>query len=1069
MKKYKFYISIFLFMLAFLFINTSINANEIYFDYSRENSLDTKSMSASELIEYIYNIELTDSEIEYLEKYPNVFKYEDKIPLNNIITNLGSNNLSIYADIYSYPNKDGNTISWIPYTARINSNVVYFELDGDRYKAVVNDLPEEGETISITYKTNYLLDKDIFNTLANEAYNLADYYVTNKIIEKEEEKYNNAYKQYELDLANYNQYLIDLDNYDINLELYNQYKKDLRQYELDLAEYNQYLELLEDYNTNLELYNQYQLDLAQYEKDLAAYYEYEKEIEDYENYLEEYETYSKYMSYVNYALSTMDLIKTPMTSQNRTLYDAIMGNSVTQVLARKDELLMFDVPEKAINNADKATKNLREYYTAYFNCQTDKEKYTYYRSNRGKIATNTTLLLRSLDELYAHDVVRSGIATFGDDKDLKFRILLAQLALFSNAVIKGDIDNYNKTGVYNSSYKFGGTTVNTLLEGFTFEDNDELYLARPNYPSVVPVEPVKPEEVLEPVKPTEVLEPVKPTPVVEKPVEPALVLEPVKPTLVLEPTLPTEYEPDPLILSLINDYDNGLLYKKEEFNEDIILEFTTEFTKNYKNPTSVTIEFYDLSNNYINSYTTEYGSYITYTDVIPNKEPDQQYASYKFSHWEYEDGTILNLNNITKAGAVYPVIVPDKLQSYLVSWIVDGNTISEIYEYGSIPSYNGELTKPISGNNYYLFNSWDKEIVEVTEDVEYEAIFDEFDIIISDNDVSYEAKDDSIDIIIDSSDNYNIDIEKLFDFVIDDSTVSINVSANNCQLSLPIDDNIKNIIVNIEENNEFDYSFSVSVFDKDNQLINNEIEITIDGTFNPEKSLLYIEDENGELSVVTNVIISDNKLYLRKLNANTKYHIYPLYQIKVFSSKYINLELDNLFYKYGDLVTINYKLLIDGIKLSSLTIVDELGNNYECSEDYSFTMPNKDIILAPNHEYFNYTVKFIVEGKVVREDIYKYGDDVILLLSPVKPSDENYTYEFIGWDKEIVEVKEDAEYVAVFEAIEIIKESNVKKKKKISKTVILIYAAQTALGLGMTGCFMLIGFLLKKLLRKLIK
>ncbi|MBQ9125020.1 MAG: hypothetical protein IJY14_04925, partial [Acholeplasmatales bacterium] len=842
MKKYKFFISIFLFMFTFLFINTSINANEIYFDYSRENSLDTKSMSASELIEYIYNIELTDSEIEYLEKYPNVFKYEDKIPLNNIITNLGNDSLSIYADIYSYPNKDGNIISCIPYTANINSNIVYFELDGERYKAVINDLPEEDETISITYKTNYYLDKDIFNTLSNEAYNLAEYYVVNQIIEKEEEKYNNAYKQYELDLAEYNQYLIDLDNYNINLQLYNQYKKDLRQYELDLAEYNQYLALLETYNTNLELYNQYQLDLAQYEKDLAAYYEYQKAIEDYENYLEEYATYSKYMSYVNYALSAMDLIKTPMTSQNRTLYDAIMGDSVTQVLARKDELLMFDVPEKAINNADKSTKNLREYYSNYFNCQTDEERYTYYRSNRGKIATNTTLLLKSLDELYAHDVVRNGIATFGADKDLKFRILLAQLSLFSNAVTKGDVANYNNTGVYNSSYKFGGTTVAALLEGFTFEEDEELLFARPHYPSDVPVEPIKPEEVSCPVKPTEVKEPVMPTPIVEEPVKPALVLEPVEPTLVLEPTLPTKYEADSLILSLIDDYNNGLLYKKDEFNENINLEFTTEFTKNYKNPTSVTVEFYDLSNNYINSYTTDFGSYITYTDVIPSKEPDQQYASYIFSHWEYEDGTILDLNNITKAGAVYPVIVPDKLQSYEISWIVDGNTISQIYEYGCIPSYNGELNKPISGNKYYLFNSWDKEIVEVTENIEYEAIFDEFDIIISDNNASYEIIDDSINIKLDNSDNFNIDIENLFDLVIDDSIVSINVSINNSLLSLPVDNNIKNIILDIKENNEFDYSFSVSVLDKDNQLINSEIEITIDGSFEPNKSLLYIEN-----------------------------------------------------------------------------------------------------------------------------------------------------------------------------------------------------------------------------------
>ena len=39
-------------------------------------------------------------------------------------------------------------------------------------------------------------------------------------------------------------------------------------------------------------------------------------------------------------------------------------------------------------------------------------------------------------------------------------------------------------------------------------------------------------------------------------------------------------------------------------------------------------------------------------------------------------------------------------------------------------------------------------------------------------------------------------------------------------------------------------------------------------------------------------------------------------------------------------------------------------------------------------------------------------------LTPVKPADEKYTYEFIGWDKEVVKVTKDETYTAQFKAIE---------------------------------------------------
>lgn len=76
-----------------------------------------------------------------------------------------------------------------------------------------------------------------------------------------------------------------------------------------------------------------------------------------------------------------------------------------------------------------------------------------------------------------------------------------------------------------------------------------------------------------------------------------------------------------------------------------------------------------------------------------------------------------------------------------------------------------------------------------------------------------------------------------------------------------------------------------------------------------------------------------------------------------------------------------------------------------------------------DEEYINYTVKFAdYDGTEISSEDYHYGDVVIVPADPEREADESYTYEFTGWDKEVVAVAEDVTYTAIYEQKEIIPE-----------------------------------------------
>ena len=92
---------------------------------------------------------------------------------------------------------------------------------------------------------------------------------------------------------------------------------------------------------------------------------------------------------------------------------------------------------------------------------------------------------------------------------------------------------------------------------------------------------------------------------------------------------------------------------------------------------------------------------------------------------------------------------------------------------------------------------------------------------------------------------------------------------------------------------------------------------------------------------------------------------------------------------------------------------------------YEFTGWDKEVVNVTgdatykaqfNGVFIEYTITFAnYDGNVLSSKTYHYDDEVTPPETPEKPADETYTYEFTGWDKEVVNVTGETTYVAQYE------------------------------------------------------
>ena len=142
-----------------------------------------------------------------------------------------------------------------------------------------------------------------------------------------------------------------------------------------------------------------------------------------------------------------------------------------------------------------------------------------------------------------------------------------------------------------------------------------------------------------------------------------------------------------------------------------------------------TINFYD-GDILLEAQTLEANAEVIYKGPALTKEANLYYE-YEFEGWLDESGKLLSeLPNATKNAAYYAKFAEYEIQ-YEVKWLDEDGTVLEVDKvgYGSMPTYDGKSLSKLATNEVrYEFKGWDKEVGAVTENVTYQAVYQEIKI-----------------------------------------------------------------------------------------------------------------------------------------------------------------------------------------------------------------------------------------------------------------------------------------------------------------------------------------------------
>ena len=1017
MKKYRWLIWINLILLLLIsFTAIGVNAkSDLSLNYSKTTTTSYKEITPSKLVEMIISSDISDQEKTYLDENYESLKYDDLIMTSKVTTNVTDEKLDVHAIEYSYTDSLNRVVLWKPYKAVYNGEEKELVKNGDLYETSFTSVASI-EKVDVIYQLDLSIPAETVNELINSSYNYVNAYVVDKVYETNMELYNT------------------------NLALYNKYLEDLAKYNVDYPEYLKYLEQKEKYDKYLRDYSEYQSELERYNNYLALVNKYNEDLTAYQNYLSElnyynenheenkrlYDEYCANMVVVNKQLYVMNLIKTKMTSLERDVYDAVMGTAVTEVLDRQDELYELGVDRETMERANTATLNLREIFSQYFSYTEDSDKYAYYSANYYPIKKNVEELMRCLDKLYRSGLTNAALDYL--DKTDKYLILVAQLALISNGLDDSPVYNYeawnpktNKgnlklTGalVVDYNWTIGGKTITQTLENQTYLTEDGI--------TALPLYSGYPEEVVELIKPTEVLMPTYPE-IVASPVKPdevsaptaTVTTLPVKPVKVDEPV---EYVIPSDIASLLEVYNSGALKSRPTVSENYDLVLYTTVEKSLNNAEEITVEFYNLDKTLITKYTIPNGSYIVYDNVVPTKEKDAKY-SYTFSGWEYEDHELIDLNHVTKEGFVYPVFT-STLNEYEVTWDIDGNLFKEKYHYQDLPECKETVVKENTDSKVYVFDSWDKDIDYVTGDVTYKAVFRDINV------TSSVLKLDNVE-----------DLSDVVHAITSVNDLSIAIEYDNYEITIPtstlikmMNDEVFDISLNITEDNG--YKFNI-VSSGENYTFDFKIKLEVDASharlYNGDNQVRY-SYSGGTLSF--------------NMESNEVYALDNYYSINILKNDKVDFSVSDEYSKGGEIIRVSIDQLVNGININRVYYVTKSMEEIVIDSN-EFEMPNDDVYIGISYSYIEYTITFISDKAKIKETKYHYGDVVKAPQNPQKASDDEFSYEFVGWDKEITEVNGDAVYTAVFE-------SHPLDRPPVQSKVSIIKIAKIAFAVILAGC-----------------
>lgn len=694
-------------------------------DFGVEGMSGSQEISEADLLRMLYGISVTPAEKVYLDTVlENSFRYSTNIPEDRIdkIYNGEAGTLDVSMEAYTYTATNGAQVTWIPTHARIGTQAYALTEENGIYSCqFVNLYHSDDFDMEVDYVWELTLSDERIGDLPNAAY-LAGVEALGILNAHDAElslynaalKRHNTWVAYQQSVVDYEAYLVAKAEYDEKKAAYDVYAKEYEDYSAELAKWQAW----RDYWNANKFYT---------EKDANGKTGYDKWLT--------YDAYLKELEKVKAKLEVMELLFVT-DSNGWQLYGGIMGNSVTQVLERKDELSIAGISEITVDQANDATVQLRPLLKQYgelrkakygSDYQRYKALYDFYCANYNGLMTGFGNLYSALRSMYTDSFVAAVRVAGMGEKLPHYQQFIGQLYIVATC-LNDEFRQVEK----NSDWKLNKYIDLSVVEPCQhLKDTHAADPAKPTAPKM----PVSEPEVIVFVPQAQ-----KPSfAEVEKPTEPAYVEEP---TPVPEVTKPTDYtqtaKPDwweaehPGTAPAAPDMSNALRALAAEVKAGTLKERSLagkakslRFEKTAVYPVSIsnlmTVTFYGLNDEILDRQQIEYGTEVIYKGRSPYVVEDP-YNRYDFQGWIYADGTVANLASVTRSVSLYAKykVTP---RIYTATWVVDGMTYQSSHRYGEIPVCPFPLDKASTPQYSYEFGGWDREITPITESTTYTGAF----------------------------------------------------------------------------------------------------------------------------------------------------------------------------------------------------------------------------------------------------------------------------------------------------------------------------------------------------------
>ncbi|MBE6553459.1 MAG: hypothetical protein E7666_03855 [Ruminococcaceae bacterium] len=682
-------------------------------DFGIDGVKTNQTIPASSLFEQLFGETPSPNEAAYLDGFSGIsFIYNNAIPDSLLATKYNGDlgRLSVSLPAYSYTAANATVVEWIPTLATIDGKSSTFTLKNGQYVCEFDQLFYSGDfKIKVDFTWNATIPADAVDTLLTLTYTQASAALT------ELQAYETAFAAY-TDAKNkrlaYEAYLEAADAYKQYAEI------DKPAYDKAYADYTQQKAQYDRYLAKLEAYEAWQ-----------QYWAYQEFMTD--DMQTKYLAYQAYLSKIAPIKEKLAILDTLFVSDSHgwQLYASLMGNTVTQVVNGKKELILAGCSESDINNAGDSTNELRRLMQAYAELRSASygseharltALYQYYTANYNAIVTQFDKLYTALKRLTDKAAVITELSRRG--KLEHFRQFIGQL-YYTQAALD-DSESINSNTVVS------GVTVGSAVEAC--QQLTDRNSASPGGVLMPKDEVAKVDKVEQIDRPT--FEEVHDKPTLAEFGLQAVPVEPTAPPVVEEPDtvafapLPGE-EPDAPKLderlrAVAEDLRNKELKKREARGKSEVLTLKQSVTRNVSISNLKTISFYSADGKtLIDSQTLEYGTPFSYrgTTDVQNRPSDER-CHYQFLGWILPNGEAPSELRAVADMSLY-ANYSESPRFYSVTWILDGKTELQSLPYGALPTSPLPTVKETDAAFSYTFSGWDKDLAPVTQDVTYTASF----------------------------------------------------------------------------------------------------------------------------------------------------------------------------------------------------------------------------------------------------------------------------------------------------------------------------------------------------------